>query len=51
MQTGEDTTVRDGARLALWKVNRSGGLEPHATRVGQSDGKAHAGLQGRRGAQ
>ena len=51
MQTGEDTTVRDGARLALWKVNRLGGLEPHATRVGQSDGKAHAGLQGRRGAQ
>ena len=51
MQTGEDTTVRDGARLALWKVNRLGGLELHATQVGQSDGKAHAGLQGRRGAQ
>lgn len=49
MQTGEDTTVRDGARLALWKVNRSSGLEPHATRVVQSDGKAHAELQGRRG--
>lgn len=51
MQTGEDTTVRDGARLALWKVNRLGGLELHATQVGQSDGKAHAGLQGHRGAQ
>ena len=51
MQTGEDTTVRDGARLALWKVNRSGGLEPHAIRVGQSDGKAHAKLWGRQGVQ
>ena len=51
MQTGKDTTGRDGARLALWKVNRLGGLELHATQVGQSDGKAHAGLQGRRGAQ
>ena len=51
MQTGEDTTVRDGARLPLWKVNRSGSLEPQATRVGQSDGKAHAKLQGRWGVQ
>ena len=42
MQTGEDTTVQDGAQLALWKVNRLGSLEPHATQVGQSDGKAHA---------
>ena len=51
MQTGKDTTLWDGERLALWKVNRLGGLEPHATRVGQSDGKAHAELQGRRGVQ
>ena len=32
-------------------MNRLGGSEPHAMRVGQSDGKAHAKLQGRQGVQ
>ena len=51
MQIGKDTTVWEGGQLALWRVNRLGGLEPRAMRVGQSDGKAHAKVQGRQGVQ